>query len=88
MARQETLNRYEVFLGDYLEYTKEYLLVAVNKEAAIKDILFSLAASQVVDRDQKDVIRRNIKSFYRNNYGDSIIFADSDLHRKHKREKG
>jgi len=55
-----------------------------DQDFAIRRVLNVLAVAEI-DRNRKDGLRQQIRNWYRANYGDRKFFADSDLHRKHKR---
>lgn len=68
-----------------LRYLGLLLRVTPDKDFAIRRVLNVLAATQDIMLPQKDNLRKQIRNWYRANYGDRKFFADSDLHRKHRR---
>jgi len=56
-----------------------------DTDEMIRKVSNVLAATQEIPRPQKDLLRKQIRAWYRTNVGDRLFFADSDLHRKHER---
>jgi hypothetical protein len=73
---------------DMLKYLSLLIRITGDKDATIRKVCRVLSVLTAIKVDEKDKIRALIRAWYRANYGDRIFFADSDLHRKHKRQHG
>ena len=71
---------------NWRELLKGFLVRMSITDFGIRRVLNALAVTQVIPLTEKDKLRKEIRTFYRDNYGDRSFFADSDLHRKHKRK--
>lgn len=58
-----------------------------DHDQAIRDILSMIAANQTISRDNKILLRSQVKVLFRSKFGDRIFFVDSPLHRKNLRRR-
>ncbi len=70
-----------------MRYLAILIRVTCDKDEAIRRVLRVLAATQEIPLAQKDLLRKQIRAWYKTNVGDRMFFADSDLHRKHLRKR-
>lgn len=70
-----------------LRYLAVLINVTCNKDETVRRVLRILAASQQIPLSQKDLLRKQIRAWYKANVGDRLFFADSDLHRVKLRER-
>lgn len=68
-----------------LRYLGVIMGVTKDTDFAVRRVLNVLAATQDIPLAQKDNLRKAIRAWYKAQFGDRKFFADSDLHRKHKR---
>ena len=70
---------------DALRYVGILIHATSDADATIRRVLNVLAATQEIPLAQKDLLRMRIRAWYKANVGDRLFFADSNLHRKHRR---
>ncbi len=70
---------------EVMRYLALLIKTTCDTDAAVRRVLNVLAATQEIPLAQKDLLRKQIRAWYKANVGDRTFFADSDLHRKHKR---
>lgn len=70
-----------------MRYLALLIRVTCDKDETIRRVLRVLASTQEIPLAQKDLLRKQIRAWYKANVGDRLFFADSDLHRKHLRKR-
>lgn len=72
---------------DALRFVAFLVKFAKDKDAAVRRVLNVLAATQTIETARKDLLRKQIRAWFKANVGDRLFFADSDLHRKNLRKR-
>lgn len=68
-----------------LSWVAQVVLTSTNKDEAVRRILLALAVTQEIALPQKDLLRKEIRAWFKQHVGDREFFADSDLHRRKNR---
>jgi hypothetical protein len=69
-----------------LDWVAQIVSNSSDKDGVVRRILLALAVTQTIALPQKDLLRKEIRAWFKLHVGDREFFADSDIHRRKRRK--